>query len=303
MDLNSFVTETRNPNTSDLDTMSALEIVEQMNKQDENVPKAIKKVLPEIAEVCKMAAETFENDGRLIYIGAGTSGRLGVLDASECPPTFGVSPDMVVGIIAGGDYALRKPVENIEDDEDAAVDDLKNIDLNSKDILIGIAASGRTPYVLSAINYAKSLGCKTAAVACNTNSKIGNAADVAIEVEVGPEVVTGSTRLSAGSAQKMILNMITTASMVLIGKTYKNLMVDEVISNEKLLYRAINIVKEATGVDDEAAKETLEKAGGNCKLAITSILTSTDIETAKELLVKTKGHVRKAIEIMKGENK
>ena len=297
MDLNKYATETRNPNTTNLDMMSALEIVEQMNKQDEKVPKAINKVLPEIAKVCEGVAQTFENGGRLIYIGAGTSGRLGVLDASECPPTFGVSPDMVVGLIAGGDYALRKPVENAEDNEQLAIDDLKNINLNSKDYLIGIAASGRTPYVISGINYAKSLGCKTAAVACNKNSEIGKAADIAIDVEIGPEVVTGSTRLSSGSAQKMVLNMITTASMVLIGKAYKNLMVDVMISNEKLRNRAVNIVKEATGIDGELAKATLEKAGGSCKLAITSILTSTDIETTKKLLEQAKGHVRKAIEL------
>ena len=297
MDLNKYATETRNPDTTDLDTMSALEIVEKMNKQDEKVPKAINKVLPEIAKVCEGVAQTFENSGRLIYIGAGTSGRLGVLDASECPPTFGVSPDMVVGLIAGGDYALRKPVENAEDNEQLAIDDLKNINLNSKDYLIGIAASGRTPYVISGINYAKSLGCKTAAVACNKNSEIGKAADIAIDVEVGPEVVTGSTRLSSGSAQKMVLNMITTASMILIGKAYKNLMVDVMISNEKLRKRAVNIVKEATCVDDETAKVTLEKADGSCKLAITSILTSTDIETSKKLIEQAKGHIRKAIEL------
>ena len=297
MDLNKYATETRNPNTTDLDTMSALEIVEQMNKQDENVPKAINKVLPEIAKVCEEVAQAFENDGRLVYIGAGTSGRLGVLDASECPPTFGVSPDMVVGLIAGGDYALRKPVENAEDNEQLAIDDLKKINLNSKDYLIGIAASGRTPYVISGINYAKSLGCKTAAIACNKNSKIGEAADIAIEVEVGPEVVTGSTRLSSGSAQKMVLNMITTTSMILIGKVYKNLMVDVITSNEKLRNRAVNIVKQATGVDDDLAKQTLQKADGNCKLAITSILTDSDIDTARELLNEAKGHVRKAIEL------
>lgn len=302
MDLKKFVTETRNPNTTNLDTMSALEIVEQMNKQDANVPKAISKVLPEIAKACEIAADTFNNDGRLIYIGAGTSGRLGVLDASECPPTFGVSPDMVVGLIAGGDFALRHPVENVEDDKELAIKDLKAIELKSNDFLVGIAASGRTPYVISAIEYAKSLGCKTAAIACNTNSEIGNVADIAIEVEVGPEVLTGSTRLSAGSAQKMIVNMITTTSMVLIGKAYQNLMVDVVLSNEKLFSRAINIIKDATGVDDDAAKQALEKADGNCKLAITSILTESDIETAKKLLDQANGHVRKAIHLMKGEN-
>ena len=302
MDLKKFITETRNPNTTNLDTMSALEIVEQMNKQDANVPKAISKVLPEIAKACEIAADTFSNDGRLIYTGAGTSGRLGVLDASECPPTFGVSPDMVVGLIAGGDFALRHPVENVEDDKELAIKDLKAIELKSNDFLVGIAASGRTPYVISAIEYAKSLGCKTAAIACNTNSEIGNVADIAIEVEVGPEVLTGSTRLSAGSAQKMIVNMITTTSMVLIGKAYQNLMVDVVLSNEKLFSRAINIIKDATGVDDDAAKQALEKADGNCKLAITSILTGSDTETAKKLLDQANGHVRKAIHLMKGEN-
>ena len=297
MDIKKYVTENRNPNTYNLDMMSPLEIVEQMNNQDEKIAKAVKKELEKIALTAEKVAETFVNGGRLIYIGAGTSGRLGVLDASECPPTFGVSPNMVVGLIAGGDYALRKPVENAEDNQQLAIDDLKNINLNSNDYLIGIAASGRTPYVLSAINYAKSLGCKTSAISNNKNSVIGNAADIAIEVEVGPEVVTGSTRLSSGTAQKMVLNMISTTSMVLIGKAYENLMVDVMQTNEKLHARAINIVKEATGVVDSKAKEVLEKANGSCKLAITSILADCDINKAEVLLEKAQGHVRKAIEL------
>jgi len=301
MDLNKLTTEKRNQNTMNLDLMSSFEIVEQMNKQDEKIALAVKKVLPNIAKVADGVAETFMNDGRLIYIGAGTSGRLGVLDASECPPTFGVSPDMVLGLIAGGDYALRKPVENAEDNKQLAIDDLKKINLNEKDYLVGLAASGRTPYVISALEYGKTLGCKTCAIACNSNSEMGKVADIAIEVEVGPEVIMGSTRLSSGTAQKMVLNMISTTSMVLIGKAYENLMVDVVTTNEKLIARAIRIVKEATGVDEKIAKEKLDEANGSCKLAITSILCSCDIDKSKQLLIQANGHIRKAVELMKNE--
>ena len=296
MNLKQYTTETRNPNTYNLDTMTSLEIVSVMNKEDYNVPKAIESELTQISKLVDEVVNAFENGGRLIYIGAGTSGRLGVLDASECPPTYGVDPSLVVGIIAGGDVALRNPVEGAEDNKDLAVNDLKNINLTNKDVVVGIAASGRTPYVIGGLEYANSLGCVTGSIACNKGSKIGEIAKIKIEAEVGPEVLTGSSRLKSGSAQKMILNMITTASMVRTGKAYQNLMVDVVQSNEKLKTRAENIVMDATEVTREYAREMLDKSDGNCKLAITAILTGKSILEAKELLKESKGHVRKALE-------
>ena len=295
MNLKQYTTETRNPNTYNLDTMTSLEIVSVMNKEDYNVPKAIESELTQISKLVDEVVNAFENGGRLIYIGAGTSGRLGVLDASECPPTYGVDPSLVVGIIAGGDVALRNPVEGAEDNKDLAVNDLKNINLTNKDVVVGIAASGRTPYVIGGLEYANSLGCVTGSIACNKGSKIGEIAKIKIEAEVGPEVLTGSSRLKSGSAQKMILNMITTASMVRTGKAYQNLMVDVVQSNEKLKTRAENIVMDATEVTREYAREMLDKSDGNCKLAITAILTGKSILEAKELLKESNGHVRKAL--------
>ncbi len=299
MNLKKLTTENRNPNTFNLDEMSSLEIVTAMNKEDYRVPEAISKELEPISKLVDAVVNAFENGGRLIYMGAGTSGRLGVLDASECPPTYGVDPSMVVGLIAGGDKALRSALENVEDKENLGVEDLKNINLCEKDVVVGLAASGRTPYVIGGLNYANSLGCVTGAIACNKDSKIGKAAKIKIEVDAGPEVLTGSTRLKSGTAQKLILNMISTASMVRIGKAYSNLMVDVVPTNEKLVNRATGIIVDATGVSKEIASEMLQKANGNCKLAITSILTGKSIEEAKELLVQAKGHVKKALEISK----
>ena len=238
LNLTGMTTEKRNPRTMQLDTMSELEIVTTMNEEDARVPLAIAKKLPQIAQAAHWAAEAFEQGGRLFYMGAGTSGRLGVLDAAECPPTFGVAPGMVVGLIAGGEQAFLKAVEGAEDDRALGQSDLEAYGLNAKDVVIGIAASGRTPYVLGGLAYARSVGCRTAAIACNTGSEIGRAADLAIEVEVGPEVLTGSTRLKSGTAQKLILNMISTASMVRTGKVYQNLMVDVMQNNEKLHTRA-----------------------------------------------------------------
>lgn len=295
MDLNKMMTETRNPDTMNLDEMSALEIVTAMNREDRKVPEGIQPVLPQIAAVVETVEAAFRQGGRLFYLGAGTSGRLGVLDASECPPTFGVEPGMVVGLIAGGDRALRFPIEGAEDNRELGHKDLEEHDLCAKDVVVGIAASGRTPYVLGALDYARSIGCKTAAIACNKGSAIGQAADIAIEAQVGPEVLTGSTRLKAGTAQKMILNMITTGSMVRIGKAYQNLMVDVVQSNEKLETRAENIVMAATGVERAQARETIDAAGGKVKLAITMILTDRDAEQAAQLLEKAGGRVRDAL--------
>lgn len=296
MELNKLITETRNRNTMNLDIMSSFEIVKAMNDEDRNVPSAIEKVLDRIASAVDEIVKTFKNGGRLFYIGAGTSGRLGVLDASECPPTFGVNHDMVIGIIAGGDSALRNPIEGAEDSFELCQKDLENYQFSENDILCGIAASGRTPYVIGGLRYARSIGAKTIAVACNIDSEIGREADIAIEVTPGPEVLTGSTRLKAGTCQKLILNMLTTASMVRMGKAYQNLMVDVVQSNEKLVSRARKIVMEATGCDMNTAVSTLEKAGGSCKLAIVMILTDSSEEEAAKLLEKAQGHVRDTLE-------
>lgn len=279
-----------------LDIMSSFEIVKAMNDEDRNVPSAIEKALDRIASAVDEIVKTFKNGGRLFYIGAGTSGRLGVLDASECPPTFGVNHDMVIGIIAGGDSALRNPIEGAEDSFELCQKDLENYQFSKNDILCGIAASGRTPYVIGGLRYARSIGAKTIAVACNIDSEIGREADIAIEVTPGPEVLTGSTRLKAGTCQKLILNMLTTASMVRMGKAYQNLMVDVVQSNEKLVSRARKIVMEATGCDMNTAVSTLEKAGGSCKLAIVMILTDSSEEEAAKLLEKAQGHVRDTLE-------
>ena len=295
LNLTGMTTEKRNPRTMQLDTMSELEIVTTMNEEDARVPLAIAKKLPQIAQAAHWAAEAFEQGGRLFYMGAGTSGRLGVLDAAECPPTFGVAPGMVVGLIAGGEQAFLKAVEGAEDDRALGQSDLEAYGLNAKDVVIGIAASGRTPYVLGGLAYAKSVGCRTAAIACNTGSEIGRAADLAIEVEVGPEVLTGSTRLKSGTAQKLILNMISTASMVRTGKVYQNLMVDVMQNNEKLHTRAENIVIDATGVTRPEARSAIDAAGGSVKVAITMLLANCTAQEAKSRLEAAGGHVRTAI--------
>lgn len=278
-----------------LDNMSSLEIITEMNREDRNVPKAIEKELPHIAKAVDWAIESLSSGGRIIYMGAGTSGRLGVLDAVECPPTFGVSPDQVVGLIAGGEKAFIKAVEGAEDSLELGELDLKAVHLCEKDIVVGLAASGRTPYVLGGLAYAKSMGCHTVGISCNKNSKVGSAAELAIEVVVGPEVLTGSTRLKAGTAQKLVLNMISTAAMVGVGKAYQNLMVDVMQTNEKLQVRAENIVIEATGISREKARETIDVAGGSVKTAITMILGEYSLEEATIALEEAHGHVREAI--------
>jgi len=295
IDLTKLTTEKRNPETMNLDQMTPLEIVETMNREDGKVIEAVKVVLPQVAKVIEWTTEALRTGGRIIYMGAGTSGRLGVLDAVECPPTFGVSPDVVVGLMAGGEKAFVKAVEGAEDSETLGTEDLKNIGLNEKDVVIGIAASGRTPYVIHALRYARSLGVKTAIIACNKDSEMSREADIAIEPVSGPEVLTGSTRLKAGTAQKLVLNMISTGSMVGTGKVYENLMVDVMQSNEKLKTRAENIVMEATGCEREKARAAILDAKGSVKLAITSILLDTPVEEAEKALAEAKGHIRKAI--------
>ena len=293
--LSTLITEQRNPNSMHVDSLSALEIVQLMNDEDKQVPLAIEKCLPQIAQAVECIVAAFQQDGRLVYIGAGTSGRLGVLDASECPPTFGVSPEMVKGIIAGGERALRHPIEGAEDSKAQAVIDLQAIQFSSKDVLVGIAASGRTPYVLGALEYAKRLGSVTVSIASNPNSAMANIVDIAIDTVVGPEVLTGSSRLKSGTAQKLVLNMLTTASMILMGKCYQNLMVDVQASNEKLKARAIRIVMQATDCDKALAEETLKLADQNAKLAIMMILSGLDRAQAEALLEKHQGKLQLAL--------
>ncbi len=293
--LSTLITEQRNPNSMHVDSLSALEIVQLMNEEDKQVPLAIEKCLPQIAQAVECIVAAFQQGGRLVYIGAGTSGRLGVLDASECPPTFGVSPEMVKGIIAGGERALRHPIEGAEDSKAQAVVDLQTIQFSSKDVLVGIAASGRTPYVIGALEYAKSLGSVTVSIASNPNSAMANIVDIAIDTVVGPEVLTGSSRLKSGTAQKLVLNMLTTASMILMGKCYQNLMVDVQASNEKLKARAIRIVMQATDCDKALAEETLKQADQNAKLAIMMILSGLDRAQAEALLEKHHGKLQLAL--------
>lgn len=295
IDLSGLVTEKRNPATMHLDQMSPLEIATVMNEEDRNVVEAVRKVLPEVAQVITWCIEGMKKGGRLIYIGAGTSGRLGVLDAVECPPTFGVEPEQVVGLMAGGEKAFVKAVEGAEDDLNLGKKELQAVGVCENDVVIGLAASGRTPYVIGALNYAREIGCKTAAIVCNKGSEVARASELAIEPVCGPEVLTGSTRLKAGTSQKMILNMISTGSMIGIGKVYENLMVDVQQTNKKLAVRAENIVMEATGCRREIASEALKKAKGNAKRAIIMILLGCDFEKACELLNNAEGHIRKAI--------
>ncbi len=293
--LSTLITEQRNPNSMNVDSLSALEIVQLMNEEDKRVPLAIEKCLPQIAQAVERIVAAFQQGGRLVYIGAGTSGRLGVLDASECPPTFGVSPEMVKGIIAGGERALRHPIEGAEDSKTQAMIDLQTIQFSSKDVLVGIAASGRTPYVIGALEYAKSLGSVTVSIASNPNSAMANIVDIAIDTVVGPEVLTGSSRLKSGTAQKLVLNMLTTASMILMSKCYQNLMVDVQASNEKLKARAIRIVMQATDCDKALAEETLKQADQNAKLAIMMILSGLDRAQAEALLEKHHGKLQLAL--------
>lgn len=295
IDLSKLSTERRNPGSMNLDRLSPLEIAALMNSEDENVIKAVHEELPQIARAIELATKSLKNGGRIIYIGAGTSGRLGVLDAAECPPTFGVDPGLVVGLIAGGSQAFIRAVEGAEDSHTLCEEELRHIGLNSKDIVIGLAASGRTPYVLYGLKYANSIGCETVSIACSKDSEIGKEARTRIEVITGPEVLTGSTRLKAGTAQKLILNMISTGSMVGIGKVYQNLMVDVQQTNEKLKVRAQNITMDATGCSRKEAQETLDKAHGSVKTAIVMLLLDVDYDTAKVRLKESQGVIKDVI--------
>ncbi|MGL4738230.1 MAG: N-acetylmuramic acid 6-phosphate etherase [Cellulosilyticaceae bacterium] len=293
--LTGMTTETRNPKTLELDAMSTQEILRVMNEEDAKVPEAIARELDQIEKAIEHITASLQKGGRLIYVGAGTSGRIGLLDAVECPPTFGTAPEQVVGLIAGGEKAFIKAVEGAEDSRALGMSDLQAIDLTADDTVVGIAASGRTPYVIAALEYANEVGASTVAVACNKGSAVGKVAQVAIEVVPGPEVLTGSTRLKSGTAQKLIANMLSTVSMVRVGKVYKNLMVDVQQTNEKLRVRAENIVMEATGCEREVAKTYLGQANGSVKLAITMILLNCSAEEAARKLVEATGHIRQAI--------
>ena len=295
IDLAKLTTESRNPRTMNLDEMSPLQLVSVMNQEDLHVVSAVKAVLPQVATAVQWAKEALEVGGRLIYFGAGTSGRLGVLDAVECSPTFGVSSDVVVGLIAGGERAFVRAVEGAEDDPELCKKELLAINLKESDLAVGLAASGRTPYVIGGLRYAKEIGCRTVAIACNKDSAIGKEADLAIEPTPGPEVLTGSTRLKAGTAQKMILNMISTGSMVGIGKAYQNLMVDVQQTNNKLVVRAQNITMAATGCTRDEAAAALHEANGSAKVAIVMLLTKVSAKEAQNQLDAAQGHVRDAL--------
>ncbi|MCP1225633.1 N-acetylmuramic acid 6-phosphate etherase [Sebaldella sp. S0638] len=292
--LENLMTEKRNPKTQNLDQMTPGEFLRIMNEEDGKVAEAVKETLPDVEEAVKTIIKNLKKGGRLIYMGAGTSGRLGVLDAVECSPTFGTT-DEVQGIIAGGESAFIKAIEGAEDSKELAEKELKELNIRNNDIIVGIAASGRTPYVIGGLEYAHGIGAATVAVSCNKNAEISKYADVAIEVDCGPEVLTGSTRLKAGSAQKMILNMISTASMVGVGKVYGNLMVDVRATNEKLVERAKRIVMEATGASYEEAEKTLVAAKWHVKTAIVMILAGCGYEEAVQRLEKAEGFVREAI--------
>lgn len=295
MELHKISTEKRNHKTKNIDILSTKQICQLINEEDKTIAFAVEKVIDRIAEVVDLVTKTFQNGGRLIYIGAGTSGRLGVLDASECPPTFGVDHNMVVGLIAGGDHALRFAVEDVEDSLEVAKEDLKNIDLTKDDFVIGIAASGRTPYVIGGLSYAREVGCLTGCITTSENSKVASISHYPIEVITGAEPLTGSTRMKSGTAQKMVLNMITTTSMVKIGKVYENLMIDVQMNNQKLVSRAQTIVMDVTGVNLDIAQKYLEKYG-SVKFAIFAILSKIDdLHEIKHILDQHDGNIRESL--------
>lgn len=296
MNLENLVTEKRNKSTYNLDEMSTVKLLETMNNEDALVARAVREKIPDIAKAVNAIVDSLQLGGRLIYIGAGTSGRIGLLDAVECPPTFGVNPDEVIGLIAGGEKAFIKAVEGAEDDFALAQKELERIELSAVDVVVGIAASGRTPYVIGGLKFASSVGAKTIALSCNQDSEIGKHAQIVIEVDNGPEVLTGSTRLKAGTSQKLICNMLSTASMIGIGKVYGNLMVDLQLTNEKLVDRAKRIVIEATGCNEIEATDSLIASGNKPKVAILMILSGMDKLEAEEKLIKSGGFIKKALE-------
>lgn len=295
MNLEKLITEARNPDTMSIDNQSSLGIVELINQEDQKVAVAIQNILPEIAKVVDYIVAALQSGGRLFYLGAGTSGRIGILDASECPPTYGTDPELVQGLIAGGAQAILRAVEGAEDSDALAAEDLKSKQLSALDLVIGIAASGRTPYVIGGLRYARSMGCKTVSLTCSPDSEMSRVADHSLTVVTGPEVIMGSTRMKAGTAQKMVLNMLTTATMIKLGKVYSNLMVDVQATNLKLKERAKRIVTLATGVSHSQAEEALSATNGSVKLAIIMILAGASAEEASQLLQAGGGFVAKAL--------
>lgn len=290
-------TEARNPRSVAIDTLSALQIVQLMNAEDAQVAPAVGREAEAIARAIEVIARRLREGGRLIYLGAGTSGRLGVLDAAECPPTFSTPPEMVVGLIAGGPAALTRAIEGAEDHPEAAVADLTRIDLSRRDVLVGIATSGQTPYVLGGMRYARQVRAFTIGLACNEGSALAQVADLMITPVVGPEVISGSTRLKAGTATKMVLNMLTTGAMVLLGKTYGNLMVDLRATNAKLVRRTRRIVCELTGLSEPQAEELLQRCAGELKTAVVAHRHGVSAEEARRLLAHAGGQLRRALEL------
>ena len=291
--IDNLSTEKRNEKTKDIDLLSVDEILKIMNEEDLMVVDAVKGALPEIRIVIDECIQAYKRGGRIIYIGAGTSGRLGLMDAVEVVPTY--NSDRFVGLIAGGDNAFVKAVEGAEDSRELAVEDLKSISLNEKDMVIGIAASGRTPYVIGGLDYAREVGASTGCLCCNFNTEIADHCDLPIELSAGPEVVTGSTRLKSGTCQKIVLNMISTVTMVKVGKVFGNLMVDVKATNEKLVERCRRVVMEATGCDHEKADAVLKETENNCKLAIVMILLNIPLNEAKEKLERADDNIRMAL--------
>lgn len=290
-----MITEQPNPHSAKIDTLSPLEIVQVINREDQTVAKAVEAALPQIAKAVETITNRIEQGGRLIYVGAGTSGRLAVLDAVECVPTYSVPRELVQAVMAGGDRALTHSIEGSEDDREAARVDLAAIQLSGKDTLVGIAASGTTPYVLEALAYAHELGAVTVGISCNSPAPLLDAADIAIGVVPGPEVIAGSTRMKAGTAQKLVLNMLSTATMIRLGKVYGNLMVDVSVSNAKLQRRARGLVEKIANVTQERATELLTQAHNEVKTAIVMERKQVDAETARKLLAQVKGHLRRVI--------
>jgi len=296
LDLSQMITEGRNPVSQNIDELSTEAMLRVINDEDKKVALAVEAIVPQIAQAVDAICAAFQAGGRLIYCGAGTSGRLGILDASECPPTFGTPREQVIGLIAGGHPAILQAVENAEDNREQGAQDLKDIHFSRHDVLVGIAASGRTPYVLGALAYANELGATTVALTCNPGSAMSQVAAIALTPVVGPEVVTGSSRMKAGTAQKLVLNMLTTGSMIRSGKVYGNLMVDVEATNQKLVQRQVNIVMQATDCDDTTARAALSTCGGHCKTAILMVLADLDANTAKTLLSQHQGFIRQALQ-------
>ena len=295
IELSKLTTEQRNPRTMHIDEVSTEDVVRLINEEDKRVPLAVEKILPDVARAVDIIAAALAAGGRLFYLGAGTSGRLGILDAVECPPTYRTDPERIVGLIAGGTPAIFRAKEGAEDDPELGAADLRAQNFSANDVAVGIAASGRTPYVIGALRYAHSLGAKTIALACTSPAAIAEEADVALLPIVGPEAITGSTRMKAGTAQKLVLNMLSTGAMVKLGKTYGNLMVDVKASNAKLTERATRIVMEVAECSREAAAAALRLADGRAKIAILHVLTGRDIAGCESLLAESHGRLRAAM--------